>query len=93
VVTRDGPSFWLIQQGVFYYLLFLIELAILEIIFQGDVRMIVKAEAAVAALPAPTEAYLLSFSTCLTSITLAGAIKRQIKYDIADETKVLNDWQ
>lgn len=55
--------------------------------------MIVKAEAAVAALPAPTEAYLLSFSTCLTSITLAGAIKRQIKYDIADETKVLNDWQ
>lgn len=45
MVTRDESSFWLIQKGVFYfYPLFLIELAILEIIFQGDVSMLVKPE-------------------------------------------------
>lgn len=44
MVTRDESSFWLIQKGVFYYPLFLIELAILEIILQGDVSMFVKPE-------------------------------------------------
>lgn len=43
MVTRDESSFWLIQRA-FFYPLFLIELAILEIIFQGDVRMLVKPE-------------------------------------------------
>lgn len=44
MVTRDKSSFWLIQEGVFFIPLFLIDLAILEIIFQGDVSMLGKPE-------------------------------------------------
>lgn len=44
MVTRDKSSFWLIQEDVFFIPLFLIDLAILEIIFQGDVSMLGKPE-------------------------------------------------
>jgi len=44
VVTRDESSFWFLTKGAFFIFLFLIELAILEIIFKGGVRMLLKAE-------------------------------------------------